>query len=306
MLLGRGVMINWSNVAPEHRSAYYAWHCQEHMVGRLKIPGFLRGRRYIAHDARRNFLTVYEVLDLDVLTGADYLAKANAPSALTLSTTPFVTESMKEVVITLFEAMVLVMLVVYLFLQSWRATLIPMLVVPVSLVGTFAVFTALGFTINTLTLFAIVLATGIVVDDAIVVLENVTRHIEAGKTLFIKLVNIGAPDKDGRRTVTFELNGMTRETFITDRKVTPLSKARPKADLADPLQVAAPIPGLIATPMNANSTPERMKMLADKVPLGQRRGKPEEVSHVVLHLASDESAFTTGGEFVIDGGFSSQ
>ena len=74
----------------------------------------------------------------------------------------------------------------------------------------------------------------------------------------------------------------------------------------DNIRVNAIFPGLIATPMNANSTPERMKMLADKVPLGQRRGKPEEVSAVVLHLASDESAFTTGGEFVIDGGFTSQ
>jgi HAE1 family hydrophobic/amphiphilic exporter-1/multidrug efflux pump len=96
------------------------------------------------------------------------------------STTPFVTESMKEVVITLFEAMLLVMLVVYLFLQSWRATLIPMLVVPVSLLGTFAVFTALGFTINTLTLFGLVLAIGIVVDDAIVVVEAVQHKLDSG------------------------------------------------------------------------------------------------------------------------------
>lgn len=95
MLLGKGIMINWNNVRPEHRAAYDAWHCHEHMVGRLKIPGFLRGRRYIAHEARRNFLTMYEVRDLDVLTGADYLAKANAPSALTLSTTPFVTDSIR-------------------------------------------------------------------------------------------------------------------------------------------------------------------------------------------------------------------
>ena len=94
------------------------------------------------------------------------------------STTPFVTESMKEVVITLIEAMLLVMLVVYLFLQSWRATLIPMLVVPVALVGTFAVFTALGFTINTLTLFGLVLAIGIVVDDAIVVVEAVQHRLD--------------------------------------------------------------------------------------------------------------------------------
>jgi NAD(P)-dependent dehydrogenase (short-subunit alcohol dehydrogenase family) len=74
----------------------------------------------------------------------------------------------------------------------------------------------------------------------------------------------------------------------------------------DLIRVNAVFPGLIETPMNANSTPERMKMLADKVPLGQRRGRPEEVSQCVLHLASDESAFTTGGEFVIDGGFSAQ
>lgn len=88
-------MINWNNVAPEHRAAYDAWHCGEHMVGRLKIPGFLRGRRYIAVDARRNFLTMYEVEDLSVLTGADYLAKANSPSPLTLRTTPLVRDSVR-------------------------------------------------------------------------------------------------------------------------------------------------------------------------------------------------------------------
>ena len=95
MLLGRGIMINWNNVAPEHRAAYDAWHCGEHMVGRLKIPGFLRGRRYIAVEARRNFLTMYEVEDLSVLTGADYLAKANSPSPLTLRTTPLVRDSVR-------------------------------------------------------------------------------------------------------------------------------------------------------------------------------------------------------------------
>ncbi len=95
MLLGRGIMINWNNVAPEHRAAYDAWHCGEHMVGRLKIPGFLRGRRYIAVEARRNFLTMYEVKDLSVLTGADYLAKANSPSPLTLRTTPLVRDSVR-------------------------------------------------------------------------------------------------------------------------------------------------------------------------------------------------------------------
>ena len=76
--------------------------------------------------------------------------------------------------------MILVILVVYLFLQSWRATLIPAVAVPVSLIGTFAGMSALGFSINTLTLFGMVLAIGIVVDDAIVVVENVERHIEDG------------------------------------------------------------------------------------------------------------------------------
>ncbi|HMS82207.1 MAG TPA: multidrug efflux RND transporter permease subunit [Nitrospira sp.] len=95
-------------------------------------------------------------------------------------TTRFVDVSIKEVVKTLVEAMVLVVLVVYLFLQSWRATLIPVLAVPVSLIGTFAGMAALGFSINTLTLFGLVLAIGIVVDDAIVVVENVERHMENG------------------------------------------------------------------------------------------------------------------------------
>ena len=90
-------------------------------------------------------------------------------------TTRFVQESIKEVTKTLLEAAALVILVVFIFLQSWRATLIPVIAVPVSLIGAFAGLYAFGFTINTLTLFAIVLATGIVVDDAIVVLENVER-----------------------------------------------------------------------------------------------------------------------------------
>jgi pyruvate carboxylase len=77
--------------------------------------------------------------------------------------------------------------------------------------------------------------------------DEVSVAIEEGKTLFIKLINVSAPDKDARRTVTFELNGMTRETHILDRGVAPKSKARPTADLADPLQVGAPIPGLIVT-----------------------------------------------------------
>ena len=96
------------------------------------------------------------------------------------STTPFVTESLKEVIKTLAIAFVLVVFVVYLFLQSWRATLIPILVVPISLIGTFGAFAALGFSINTLTLFGLVLAIGIVVDDAIVVVEAVQQRLDAG------------------------------------------------------------------------------------------------------------------------------
>ena len=92
-------------------------------------------------------------------------------------TTAFIDVSIKEVVKTLSEALLLVILVVFLFLQSWRATLIPALAVPVSLIGTLAGMEALGFSINTLTLFGMVLAIGIVVDDAIVVVENVERHM---------------------------------------------------------------------------------------------------------------------------------
>ncbi|MGD9852837.1 MAG: multidrug efflux RND transporter permease subunit [Nitrospirales bacterium] len=96
-------------------------------------------------------------------------------------TTRFIEVSIQQVVKTLGEALILVILVVYLFLQSWRATVIPAVAVPVSLIGTFAGMVALGFSINTLTLFGMVLAIGIVVDDAIVVVENVARHIQEGQ-----------------------------------------------------------------------------------------------------------------------------
>src|SRR6185312_14176090 len=99
-----------------------------------------------------------------------------------IDTTKPVSEGMREILITLGEAMVLVIFVVYLFLQNWRATLIPMVAVPVSLIGTFAVFPLLGFSINTLSLFGLVLAIGLVVDDAIVVVEAVEHHIEQGMT----------------------------------------------------------------------------------------------------------------------------
>src|SRR3990170_5159920 len=97
-------------------------------------------------------------------------------------TTIFVRDSIKSVITTLLEATLLVVLVVILFLQTWRASIIPLIAVPVSVIGTFAALYLLGFSINTLTLFGLVLAIGIVVDDAIVVVENVERHIEEGAT----------------------------------------------------------------------------------------------------------------------------
>jgi hydrophobic/amphiphilic exporter-1 (mainly G- bacteria), HAE1 family len=102
--------------------------------------------------------------------------------AVSLDTTLSVTQGIKEIVETLVIALVLVIIVVYLFLQGWRSTLIPLLAVPVSLVGTFIFFPLFGFSINTLSLFGLVLAIGLVVDDAIVVVEGVERHIEEGMT----------------------------------------------------------------------------------------------------------------------------
>src|ERR1700728_3531888 len=102
--------------------------------------------------------------------------------SIALDTTLAVTEGMKEIEHTLLEALVLVIIVVFIFLQGWRATLIPLLAVPVSLVGTFIAFPLLGFSINTLSLFGWVLAIGLVVDDAIVVVEAVEHHIEEGMT----------------------------------------------------------------------------------------------------------------------------
>ncbi len=97
---------------------------------------------------------------------------------IAFNTTQVVDESIKEVRKTLIEAIALVVLVMFLFLQSWRSTVIPTITIPVSLVGAFAFAKVMGFSINTLTLFGIILATGIVVDDAIVVIENIERHIQ--------------------------------------------------------------------------------------------------------------------------------
>jgi HAE1 family hydrophobic/amphiphilic exporter-1 len=116
--------------------------------------------------------------------------------SISLDQTKAVTEGMKEIVETLLIAIALVILVVFLFLQDWRATLIPMVAVPVSLVGTFLLYPAFGFSLNTLSMFGLVLAVGLVVDDAIVVVEGVQRHIEEGL----------AP-KDAARKAMDELSG---------------------------------------------------------------------------------------------------
>jgi HAE1 family hydrophobic/amphiphilic exporter-1 len=135
-------------------------------------------------------VAVYQLPGSNAVQAADAVkklmtaSKARFPQdmdyAISLDTTHAVTEGMKEIVETLVIAIVLVILVVYIFLQGLRATLIPLLAVPVSLIGTFVFFPLFGFSINTLSLFGLVLAIGLVVDDAIVVVEAVERHIEDG------------------------------------------------------------------------------------------------------------------------------
>jgi HAE1 family hydrophobic/amphiphilic exporter-1 len=115
-----------------------------------------------------------------LMTEAKQRFPADMDYVVSLDQTLSVTEGISEILKTLFEALALVVLVVFIFLQGWRATLIPLCAVPVSLVGTFVLFPLFGFSINTLSLFGLVLAIGLVVDDAIVVVEAVERHIEEG------------------------------------------------------------------------------------------------------------------------------
>ncbi|HEY6475014.1 MAG TPA: multidrug efflux RND transporter permease subunit [Polyangia bacterium] len=119
-------------------------------------------------------------LESAIRAALERLSQSFPPSLkyrIAFNPTTAVRESIREVLVTLVEAIVLVVLVIFLFLQDWRATLIPAVTIPVSLVGTFAFVKAFGFSINTLTLFGIVLATGLVVDDAIVVVENISRNL---------------------------------------------------------------------------------------------------------------------------------
>ena len=137
-------------------------------------------------------MAIYQLPGTNAVKAADGVkklmaeVKARFPQdmdyVVSLDTTRSVTEGIKDIVATLLIAILLVTIVVYLFLQGWRATLIPLLAVPVSLIGTFVLFPAFGFSINTLSLFGLVLAIGLVVDDAIVVVEAVERHIEEGLT----------------------------------------------------------------------------------------------------------------------------
>jgi len=160
-------------------------------VGRIEL-----GSRSYTSTAKLNnqdtaFLVIYQLPDANALEVAERVkalvdeASVSFPEGVNhtvlYDTTEFISRSISEVIVTLFQAVGLVILVVFLFLQNWRATLIPSIAIPVSLIGTFAVMSVLGYSINTITLFGLVLAIGIVVDDAIVVIENVERILAEEK-----------------------------------------------------------------------------------------------------------------------------
>ncbi len=159
-------------------------------VARIEIDASAYGLRSLLDGKQAVAIPVFQAPGSNAIQISDNVRaameelKANFPQGVTYSIvydpTVFVRDSIKAVVETLFEAILLVVLVVIVFLQTWRASIIPLLAVPVSIVGTFAFMLAFGFSINALSLFGLVLAIGIVVDDAIVVVENVERNIEAG------------------------------------------------------------------------------------------------------------------------------
>jgi HAE1 family hydrophobic/amphiphilic exporter-1 len=161
-------------------------------VGRAELGAENYGTllRFNGHDAVGLAVTQLpgaNALDVDKAAKAELLRLSkNFPpgvkAAVAFDTTTVIGESIQDVLITLLEAIALVVIVIYLFLQDWRSTFIPAITIPVSLIGTFIFVKLLGFSINTLTLFGITLATGLVVDDAIVVIENVERHIVEGIT----------------------------------------------------------------------------------------------------------------------------
>ena len=160
-------------------------------VARVELGVFDYTSNAFVNGKPASFLIVYQAPGANAMDTYEGVLKAmeearkTFPSdidySIPLETVSVVKTSIKEVVYTLLEALALVVFVVFLFLQNWRATLIPLLAIPVSLIGTFIFFIPFGFTINTLTLFAFVLAIGIVVDDAIVVVEAVQHYIDHGK-----------------------------------------------------------------------------------------------------------------------------
>jgi len=157
-------------------------------IARIELGKFNYSGNSFVDGERSSFLLIFQTPNSNSLQTAEGVYQAMAKLSKTFPTdvtyqVPFeavsvVKESIHEVVITLLEALSLVVLVVFLFLQNWRATIIPILAIPVSIIGTFAFFIPLGFTINKLTLFAFVLAIGIVVDDAIIVVEAVQHYID--------------------------------------------------------------------------------------------------------------------------------
>ncbi|MBB1163013.1 efflux RND transporter permease subunit [Aquariibacter albus] len=159
-------------------------------IGRVELSSNSYSLRSLLNNKEAAAIAIFQSPDANALALSEAVRqtmerlKADFPAGVDYSIvydpTRFVQTSINKVVQTLIEAVLLVVLVVIVFLQTWRASIIPLLAVPVSVVGTFAVLLAMGFTINTLTLFGLVLAIGIVVDDAIVVVENVERNIEAG------------------------------------------------------------------------------------------------------------------------------
>ncbi len=160
-------------------------------VARVELGKFDYGSNAFVNGKPAAFILIYQAPGANALETFDGIKKAltelkksfpkDIDYDMPLETVTVVKVSIEEVLHTLIEALLLVVLVVFLFLQNWRATLIPVLAIPVSLIGTFIFFIPFGFTINTLTLFAFVLAIGIVVDDAIVVVEAVQHYIDHGK-----------------------------------------------------------------------------------------------------------------------------
>ncbi len=161
-------------------------------VGRVELGAQTYGQFFKVNDRVAGGIAIYQLPEANALdTAARVRAKMaelarDFPEGLEyevpFDTTTFVKESVNEVYHTLFEAGVLVLIVIVVFLQDWRATLVPATTVPVTIIGAFAAMAAMGFSINLLTLFAVVLAIGIVVDDAIVVVEGVSQHVERGQT----------------------------------------------------------------------------------------------------------------------------